>query len=737
MEEIIGMVEAIIYENESNGYMVAKMKIENRLETINGAMPFLKEGMQIKATGIWTEHKKFGKQFKVQDWEEVKPKSQEGVERYLASGIINGIGPVTAHRIIKKFGDKALDIIENDINKLLEVEGIGNKKIDIIKKSFEQSKDIKDLVVMLQGYGISPKQCIRIHKVYGKDAVRNIKENPYKLIDDIRGIGFKTSDRIALSIGIDKASPFRISSGIKYVIDQFCLNGNTYMPKNLLVQQSREILGVGEEEIENGLYNAVLEQRIKNEVIQGEECVYNIPYYYCELGITKKIVHMIAGTYPKFEIDLINKIEEFEKENGISFAESQKEAIIGAFENGVEIITGGPGTGKTTIINCITNIMEDMGLDVFMAAPTGRAAKRMSESTGREAKTIHRLLELGYGEDEEELAFARNEKTPLECDVLIVDEASMIDLTLMNNLLKAVKYGMRLIIVGDVDQLPSVGAGRVLHDLIDSECIHVVRLRDIFRQSEKSMIVLNAHKINNGEMPVLNNKDKDFFFLKKNPATQALDTIIGLVSERLPKFNPTWNSIRDIQILSPMRKGILGVDNLNEQLQEILNPRENGKKEIDVRVGKFRVGDKVMQIKNNYSIKWTKFDGVNTQSGLGVYNGDVGYIDDIDENGNINVNFDDGKNVIYEDMFLDELTLAYAVTIHKSQGSEFPVVVIPMFMGPPMLMNKNLLYTGITRAKGMVVLVGEERAMKYMISNDKTYERFSALSYRIKSIFDI
>ncbi len=427
----------------------------------------------------------------------------------------------------------------------------------------------------------------------------------------------------------------------------------------------------------------------------------------------------------------------FEKNNNIKFHDSQREAIKGALENGVEIITGGPGTGKTTIINCITEIFEKANMKVYMAAPTGRAAKRMSETTGREAKTIHRMLEMGVSEDDTEEVFSKGEETPLECDVVIIDEASMIDIILMNTLLKAIALGTRIIIVGDVDQLPSVGPGNVLRDLIESKCVKVVRLKEIFRQSKESMIIVNAHRINDGEMPIINKKDKDFYFIECSEPKKIVNTLLELSNRRLPKFNKSWHKIHDIQILSPMRKGILGVSSLNKELQSVLNPKNDSKKEMEFKDYIFRVGDKVMQTKNNYSLKWTRASGEGEAEGLGIFNGDVGYIEDIDEEKEtIQVLFDNERRVVYENLYLDEIDLAYAVTIHKSQGSEFPVVIMPAFKGPPLLMNRNLLYTGITRAKRLVVLVGSLKSINFMVQNDKIFERYSLLKWRISNILD-
>jgi exodeoxyribonuclease V alpha subunit len=736
MEEIQGTVEDIVFQNEENGYVIAKLKSKKDLLTIVGYIPYITEGQNLKLRGQWVIHPQFGQQLKVENCEEMLPSTITGIEKYLASGVIVGIGPVTAKKIVEKFGDKTFDILDNNIEKLRDIEGIGDKKIEIIYESYCKQREVKNIMVFLQTYGVTPNQCMKIYKRFGSESISIVKNNPYILTEEISGIGFKTADKIARSLGVEADSPFRIQSGIKYVINEFCSLGNTYMPIDKLLKEGADILNVSREEVEKNVVESALDGKIKIETIENVDCVFTLPYYYCELGVTKKILTLAFGQYEKLNIDIESEIKEFEDEHNIKFAPSQKEAIEGIVDNGIEVITGGPGTGKTTIINCIINIFERAGMKVSMGAPTGRAAKRMTEATGRESKTIHRLLELGYNNDES-MAFFKDEESPLECDVLIVDEASMIDVVLMNSLLKAVGAGTRLIIVGDVDQLPSVGPGNVLRDIIQSKCVKVVRLKDIFRQAQESMIIVNAHKINSGEMPLLNEKNKDFYFIKEEAQEKMLDTLIQLINVRLPKFNSEWNKMQHIQILSPMRKGTLGVYNLNLKLQEILNPRDRVKKEKQYRDMYFRVGDKVMQTKNNYSIKWTRIGGSGENEGIGVFNGDVGFIDAIDEESDtITVIFDDERKVVYENMYLDELDLAYAITIHKSQGSEFPVVIMPAFMGPPLLMNRNLLYTGITRAKQMVVLVGSPKALHFMIENNRGFERYSSLKWRITDIIE-
>ena len=539
---------------------------------------------------------------------------------------------------------------------------------------------------------------------------------------------------IAKSLGVEPISDFRIQSGIKYVLNSFSGLGNTYMPKDKLINEAQRVLSVDKELIEVNIYNSVLEGKIKIEKINEIEAVYSLPYYFCELGVTNKIITLSIENFQTINSDITFEISSFERKNNIVFADSQKEAILGAFENGIEIITGGPGTGKTTIIKCIIEIYENNGMKVLLAAPTGRAAKRMTESTGREAKTIHRLLEMGVSDNENSF-FGRGEGEPLEGDVIIVDEASMIDIMLMNSLLKAIKLGTRLIIVGDADQLPSVGPGNVLRDLIDSEFIKVVRLKDIFRQGKESMIITNAHRINNGELPYLNKKGGDFFFDNRESNEEILETILDLVNRRLPLFNSKWNKIRDFQVLSPTRKGILGVDNLNNELQSILNPPSKDKKERKFKDSVFREGDKVMQTKNNYSLKWNRINGYGDNEGVGIFNGDMGFIESIsEENRTVTVVFDDERRIVYDNLYVEELELAYAITIHKSQGSEFKVIITPAFMGSAFLMNRNILYTGITRAKELVVVVGNQRALKYMVDNTNSMERYSSLKERILDI---
>lgn len=733
MENLEGIVRDVIFQNEENAYCVLRIEDEKDLHVAVGIFPFVSLGQTLKLKGEWITHATFGKQFKCTDYEEIMPNSLLGIERYLASGTISGIGPVTAKKLVERFGAEIFDIIETQIDRLMEIEGIGKKKVELIYNSYIKGREVKNIMVFLQSYGVTPKQAMKIYKVFGEESIRRVKENPYILSEEIPTIGFKTADIIARNLGIQVDSPFRIQSGIKYLVNEFCAQGNTYMPKHLLLAGGVEKLEVAVELIEANLVQSVMENRLALENVGEEEAVFTIPYLFSEVSITKRILSLALQGVRELKIDIDRYIHEFEIENCIKFHEKQKEAIEGAINNGIEIITGGPGTGKTTIIKCILYIFEREGLKVMMGAPTGRAAKRMSEATLREAKTIHRLLELGVSDDRDEDYEAEDDKY-LDCHVVIIDEASMIDVMLMNNLLKAVKSGTRLILVGDADQLPSVGAGRVLEDLIESTAFKVVMLDYIYRQGKESYITVNAHRINNGQMPFLNVKDSDFFFIGSDNSEDGLNKVIDLIKTRLPGFNRSWNNIKDFQVLSPMKKGDLGVYNLNEVLQDVLNGKAKTHKFTE-----FRVGDKVMQTKNNYMIKWSRSMNpiFEDAGGQGVFNGDIGYVVAIDdEEEKLTVFFDEERYVTYENMELEELELAYAVTIHKSQGSEFKVVIIPVFMGPPLLMSRNLIYTGVTRARELLVLVGSKRALSFMVSNTKTYARHTSLKERIKYIVD-
>ncbi|MTN08153.1 ATP-dependent RecD-like DNA helicase, partial [Turicibacter sanguinis] len=617
MEKIEGMISDIVFKNEDNGYVIAHLSNENNDVVIVGCMPTLTVGESIEVEGKWVNHKTYGTQFEVSSFMPVTPSSIEGIYVYLSSGMIKGIGEKMAKRIIDKFGVDTLDIIQNSPHRLSEVEGIGSKKIEQIAKSYEDNRELRNIIMQLSPYGITPNLCLKIYKKYKNKAVDVISRNPYKLAEDVRGIGFKVADKIAENLGIDKLSKDRIMQGILYSLNQSLASGHTYLPKDILVQESSKLLGVEKEYILDCILGLAYDQKIHIEKGLGhEDHIYLIPYYLSENGVCKQIIKLAQSDFKDLNIDVEKEIEKVEEETGIKLANNQALAVKEAIKSGLVVITGGPGTGKTTTINTIIKVFENNEQEVLLAAPTGRAAKRMSETSNKEAKTIHRLLEMGYATDSEELVFLKDEEDPIKADVVIVDEVSMVDIVLMYSLLKAIKPGTRVILVGDSDQLPSGGAGNVLKDIIDSEVINVVRLNEIFRQAQESMIVVNAHRINQGLPLHLNVKGKDFFFIKKDTNEEILKEIVGLVSTRLPKFY-NLDKLKDIQVLAPMRKGDLGVANLNIELQKYLNKEEKYKVEETLQKRIFRVGDKVMQIKNNYTKKWETED--KSESGEGIY----------------------------------------------------------------------------------------------------------------------
>ncbi|RDY25358.1 ATP-dependent RecD-like DNA helicase [Romboutsia weinsteinii] len=729
MERIEGMVSDIVFKNEDNGYTIAHLANEKDEVVIVGCMPTLSVGESIEVEGKWINHKIYGAQFEVNQFIPITPSSLEGIYVYLSSGMIHGIGEKMAKRIIDKFGVNTLDIIQSTPERLEEVEGIGDRKVKQIVKSYEENRELRNVIIELSPYGITPNYCLKIYKKYKSKAIEIINKNPYKLASDIRGIGFKIADDIASKIGIDKYSKDRVGQGILFALNQSLGSGHTYLPKNILIQDSVKLLEVEPGIVDECIMDLAYDQKIHIEKMNGEHLVYLIPYYMAENGVCKQIIKLSQCEFDDLNIDIEKEIRIVENEENIKLAQNQIIAVKEAMNSGVVVVTGGPGTGKTTTINTIIKVFENNDKEVLLAAPTGRAAKRMAETSSKEAKTIHRLLEMGYATDSEELLFLKNEEDPIKADVVIVDEVSMVDILLMYNLLRAIKHGTRVILVGDSDQLPSVGAGNVLKDIIDSNVINVVRLNEIFRQAQESMIVVNAHRINHGEPLFLNSKGKDFFFLKKTSNEDVLNEIIGLVNERLPKFYNV-DKMKDIQILASMRKGDLGVTNLNSELQKYLNKPEKFKVEEKFQNRILRVGDKVMQVKNNYTKKWENED--QSDSGEGIYNGDIGYIYHIDKDKrNVYVLFDQVKIVSYKYDELDEIDHSFCTTIHKSQGSEFPVVVIPITWAPPMLLSRNLLYTAVTRAKKLVVLVGDVRYLEHMIKNNRTNERYSNLGYKL------
>ena len=741
-----GMVEDIIYSNEINGYTVCDIKCDQNTVTAVGYMPFLNVGETVKITGKWVNHPEYGDQLKVELYEKILPQTEEAIEKYLASGVIKGVGPATAARIVKAFGKDTLDIINFRPQMLSEVKGISLDKAIRIGQAFDQQKGLRNVVLFLHEFGISPACCMKIHKAFGDKAVNEIKQNPYRLSDDIFGIGFKTADRIAMSLGIDPASKFRICSGIKHVLSQAAGNGNTYFPEDKLKEYTSQLLQTNLADIENSLVSLVLDRIVVAEKQDGINRIYLSSFFNAELGVCKKLIELTIIDYNSKIDDIDTKLHKIEKEEGIELAGMQKTAIAEALKSGVLVITGGPGTGKTTIIKSIIKLLEREGHKVALAAPTGRAAKRMSEATGYEARTIHRLLEIGYTGDDRDLLFQRNENNPLEANVIIIDEMSMVDMILMNHLLKAVPPGARLILAGDINQLPSVGAGNVLNDIINSSLVKTVRLTEIFRQAQESMIIVNAHRINSGELPYLNAKDKDFFFVPRSNAESVVRAVTDLCCRRLPDTYG-YEPMRQIQVLTPTRKGPAGVVNLNIELQKVLNKPGKNKCEKEYRDYVFREGDRVMQVKNNYNLRWVKArlhgraagyscdqPGQSYIEGTGVFNGDTGLIRKIDEKEQIiEVVFEEDRLVEYDFIILDEIEPAFAVTIHKSQGSEFPVVVMPVVSGPPVLMTRNLLYTAVTRARDLVVLVGDEGTLAEMVANEREMLRYSGLSDKLQS----
>ena len=739
MEETIeGYVEHIIFRNQENGYTVASLVSDGEEITCVGTFRFLNEGETIRAKGEFTRHPSYGRQFSVSSYESVIPQDSAAMERYLGSGAIKGIGAALAARIVKKFGEDTLRIVEEEPERLAEVKGISEKKAREIAQQVEEKADMRRAMMFLGQYGISQSLGAKIYQQYKEDMYRILKENPYKMAEDIVGVGFKIADEIAARIGIHTDSDYRIRSGILYILLQATAEGHVYLPKKILLARAEELLGVPADYMEKHLGDLSIDRKIVLKEIPGDEgkelAVYAGQYYQIELHVAQ-MLHELDVKDTAEESQVLDKIRRIQRASDIELDEKQQEAVIEAVKNGLLIITGGPGTGKTTTINAIIRYFELEGLEISLAAPTGRAAKRMTEATGYEAKTIHRLLELTGVPQESRgnVHFERNAQNPLAADVIIIDEMSMLDIFLMHALLSAVVTGTRLILVGDVNQLPSVGPGSVLKDIIGSGCFSVVELVKIFRQASQSDIVVNAHKINQGVPVTLDNKSMDFFFLKRYDANVIISVVITLIQKKLPKFVEA--TPYDIQVLTPMRKGLLGVERLNTILQQYLNPPGQEKKEREHGQGLFREGDKVMQIKNNYQMEWEIRGayGIPVEKGVGVFNGDTGIIREINTFAEtLTVEFDEKRFVEYSFKQLDELELAYAITIHKAQGSEYPAVIIPLLGGPRMLMNRNLLYTAVTRARRCVTLVGDEKTFYEMEENRMEQSRYTALDLWIK-----
>ena len=739
MDNITGYVDHIVYQNSDNGYTVMALVAEGEEVTCVGMCKGLGQGENISAEGEYIEHPVYGRQFKIQTYETVAPTDRAGMERYLGSGAIRGVGEALAARIVKKFGDDTFRIIEEEPERLAEVKGISERKAQEIAVQMEEKKDLREALVYLQQYGISNTLAVKIYNTYGMEMYSVMRENPYRLAEDVSGVGFRIADEIAGRIGIHTDSDYRIRSGILYTLLQAVGEGHCFLPLELLLRRASELLGVSEENIRPQVDNLIMDRKL---VAKGD-AVFAAAYYYAELNCANmlrnlNIPMLEAENLPAQNMAIRKRLERMAENLSMELDELQLKAVEESIKNGLFILSGGPGTGKTTTINMIIRYFESEGMDIFLAAPTGRAAKRMTEATGFEAKTIHRLLELNSAlsdDDTRRANFERNQENPLEADVVIIDEMSMVDIQLFQALLKAILPGTRLILVGDVDQLPSVGPGQVLRDLMNSEAFPMVTLEKIFRQAGESDIVVNAHRINKGEQIALDNKSRDFFLLERNDVNVIYKHMIQLIREMLPKYvNATPF---DIQVLTPMRKGSLGCETLNGILQRYLNPADPHKKEHSYGNTVFREGDKVMQIKNNYQLEWEIVGRYNIpiDKGMGVFNGDMGRVLEINETmSTLLVEFDDGRRVNYPFSGLEELELSYAITIHKSQGSEYPAVILPLLGGPRMLFNRNLLYTGITRARNCVTILGSSETVRNMIDNVSENRRYTALESRIREI---
>lgn len=738
-DTVEGFIDHIIYRNGDNGYTVLSLIVDGEELTCVGFFQYINEGETIRAAGHYTEHAAYGQQFKIESFETIVPTDAMAIERYLASGAIKGIGAALSARIVRRFGEDTLRIMQEEPERLAEVKGISERKAREIGEQMAEQEDMRKAMLFLQKYGINLSLGSKIYQFYGQEMYRVFQVNPYKMAEDIPGVGFKTADEIAARLGIQADSEYRIRSGLYYVLTLAAGEGHVYLPKQVLIDRTAQLLGVEPERMEKHIMDMAIEHKITiRELLREQDAgpqpiVYANQYYYLELNTARMLKELNILCEEKEEV-IEKRLERLEKNSEIVLEEEQKRAVITAVKSGVMILTGGPGTGKTTTINAIIRYFTSQGEDILLAAPTGRAAKRMTETTGYEASTIHRLLELKpSGELTEGVRFDRNAQNPLETDVIIIDEMSMVDIHLMHALLSAIPVGTRLILVGDVNQLPSVGPGSVLEDMIRSRAFPVVQLNRIFRQASESSIVVNAHKINRGEKVDLKVKTKDFLFLNYIDPNQIISIIRWLVQDKLPAYVDA--DLFDIQVLTPMRKGPLGVENLNRILQRYLNPPEEGKKERVYGEHVFRQGDKVMQIKNDYQLEWEirgKY-GIPVEKGMGIFNGDMGVIREINEFAELmTIEFDEGRFVDYSFKQLEELELAYAITIHKSQGSEYPAVVIPLLSGPKMLMSRNLLYTAVTRARRCVAIIGSDQTFDAMVANRMERNRYTTLDLRIQ-----
>ncbi len=734
METVTGYVEHIVFRNEENGYTVFNLETENGEATCVGSFHYISKGELLELEGEYVNHNVYGVQLKVSSHRVREPEDVVAIERYLGSGAIKGIGESLAGRIVQKFQEDTFRIMEEEPERLAEIKGISRRKAQEIAVQVEEKRDMRKAMIFLQKYGVSTTLAVKIYQFYGSRLYQVLEENPYQLADNIYGVGFKTADEIASRIGIHPDSDFRIRSGLFYTLQQAAGEGHIYLPQEMLVRRAGQILGVQIEEIEKYIMDLCIDRKIVRKEENGEIRIYPANFYYLELN-TARMLHDLDIDYEMPEAMMEKSLRQVEERDQITLDKMQHRAVVESIRHGLLVLTGGPGTGKTTTINTMIQFFESEGMSILLAAPTGRAAKRMTEATGYEAQTIHRLLEVSGNPEEEGgiSGFQRNRDNPLETDVLIIDEMSMVDISLMHSLLSAVMPGTRLILVGDVNQLPSVGPGSVLKDIILSERFPVVTLTRIFRQAGESDIVVNAHKINAGEPVVLDNKSRDFFFLKRQEAEVIIRVVITLIQKKLPKYVEAPPN--EIQVMTPTRKGLLGVENLNTMLQQYLNPRSPEKEEKEINGRLFRVGDKVMQIKNNYQLAWevrTKY-GMPVDSGMGVFNGDMGIVTRIHSYEEIlEVEYDEHRKVDYPFQAVEELELAYAITVHKSQGSEYPAVILPLLPGPKLLYNRNLLYTAVTRAKKCLTIVGSESVFQEMIRNKSEQNRYTSLAERIQ-----
>lgn len=736
--EKTGRLAEIIFRNNENFYTVASVENDDEFEqfVVVGNMPRADLGMTYVFYGEWKNHSTYGEQFSFTNCTEQMPRSRSAITAFLSSGVIRGVNLKTAKSLVDEFGEDTLRVIAEEPERLEEVYGIGKKKAETIAESYRENREFADISLFFTEHGISSAYAMKMYKVFGAGTVAEVKRNPYRLISEIRGIGFKQADAIAEKLGVPRDSQHRIKSGILFTLRHILSDGSTYAVYDELCEKASMLLDVPMEDVDDQVTILAVEGGLRIAGIQGMKVIYPEAYYEAESNVARSLYYLNKTATKTITADVEGLIKKAESVSEVSLSDEQRDAVRTAVREGVCVITGGPGTGKTTIINTMLRVFEACGFDVALAAPTGRAAKRMSETTGHDATTVHRLLEYTFSDESETMHFNRDHSDPLEYDVIVVDEMSMVDITLMDALTDAILPGTRFVMVGDANQLPSVGAGNVLRDIIRSEMIETVKLTQVFRQDANSLISENAGRINRGEYPSYNGEVKDFFFMRKQSEQAVLATILELCRTRLPRYYTELDPMRDIQVLTPMHKGVVGTVNLNAELQQVLNPPSHEKAERQGRNGIFRVGDKVMQLKNNYTMEWKRTDDFS--DGTGVFNGDIGFISSIDNTQNkLTVVFDDIKRAVYSFDQLEELDLAYAMTIHKSQGSEFPVMIMPICSFPPLLANRNLLYTAVTRGKKTVVLVGAEYMLHNMINNDRIDERRTSLADKLGNFINL